>query len=438
MEPFQIAARGAEGFGMGMTITEKILAAHAGVEKITPGDLINSKIDVVMGHDLSVPLAIEELERIGADKVFDREKIVLVPDHFTPSKDVKSAENCKRMKEFARRHRISHYYEVGEMGIAHALLPEKGIVLPGNVVVGGDSHTCTYGGLGAFATGVGSSDLAAAMLTGELWFKVPESMKFVYYGGLQKWVDGKDLILYTIGDIGVDGALYRAMEFTGEVIDQLPMSGRLTMANMAIEAGAKNGIFQPDRITEEYLTGRAVRPYTIFRSDPDAIYADVREYDVSQIEPQVAFPHLPSNTKPISQVGDITIDQVVIGSCTNGRIEDLRVAAEVLRGNKVAPYVRLIIIPATQEVYRQAMREGLMEIFLDAKGVISTPTCGPCVGGHMGVLAKGERAISTTNRNFIGRMGHPESEVYLSNPAVAAASALKGRIANPEEVVKNR
>ena len=422
---------------MGMTITEKILAAHAGVEKVTPGDLINSKIDVVMGHDLSAPPAIEELERIGADRVFDREKIVLVPDHFTPNKDVRSAENCKRMKEFAKRHQISHYYEVGEMGIAHALLPEKGVVLPGDVVVGGDSHTCTYGGLGAFATGVGSSDLAAAILTGELWFKVPESMKFVFHGKLRKWVDGKDLILYTIGDIGVDGALYRAMEFTGETIDQLPMFGRLTMANMAIEAGAKNGIFQADRVTEEYLKGRAARPYKIFRSDSDAIYVDVREYDVSQIEPQIAFPHLPSNTKPISQVGDISIDQVVIGSCTNGRIEDLRVAAHVLRGNKVAPYVRLIVIPATQEVYRQAMREGLFDIFLDAKAVISTPTCGPCVGGHMGVLAKGERAVTTTNRNFIGRMGHPESEVYLSNPAVAAASAVKGRIAGPEEVIKN-
>ncbi len=421
---------------MGMTITEKILAAHAGVEKVTPGDLINSKIDVVMGHDLSAPPAIQELERIGADGVFDREKIVLVPDHFTPNKDVRSAENCKRMKEFAKRHQISHYYEVGEMGIAHALLPEKGVVLPGDVVVGGDSHTCTYGGLGAFATGVGSSDLAAAILTGELWFKVPESMKFVYHGKLQKWIDGKDLILYTIGDIGVDGALYRAMEFTGEVIDQLSMSGRLTMANMAIEAGAKNGIFQPDRVTEEYLQGKANRPHKVFRSDKDAIYVDVREYDVSRIEPQVAFPHLPSNTKPISQVGDIPIDQVVIGSCTNGRIEDLRVAAQVLRGNKVAPYVRLIVIPATQEVYRQAMREGLFEIFLDAKAVISTPTCGPCVGGHMGVLAKGERAVSTTNRNFIGRMGHPESEVYLSNPAVAAASAVRGRIAGPEEVIK--
>ena len=421
---------------MGMTITEKILAAHAGVEKVTPGDLINSKIDVVMGHDLSAPPAIEELERIGADRVFDREKIVLVPDHFTPNKDVRSAENCKRMKEFARRHRISHYYEVGEMGIAHALLPEKGIVLPGDVVVGGDSHTCTYGGLGAFATGVGSSDLAAAILTGELWFKVPESMKFVYHGKLQKWVDGKDLILYTIGDIGVDGALYRAMEFAGDAIDQLPMSGRLTMANMAIEAGAKNGIFEPDRVTEEYLRGKTNRPQRVFRSDRDATYRDVREYDVARIEPQVAFPHLPSNTKPISQVGDIPIDQVVLGSCTNGRIEDLRVAAQVLRGNKVAPYVRLIVIPATQEVYGQAMREGLFQIFLDAKAVISTPTCGPCVGGHMGVLAKGERAVSTTNRNFVGRMGHPESEVYLSNPAVAAASAVKGRIASPEEVVK--
>ncbi len=421
---------------MGMTITEKILAVHAGVEKVHPGDLINSKIDIVMGHDLSMPPAIEEMVRIGADRVFDREKIVLIPDHFTPAKDLRSAENCKRMKEFARRHQISHYYEVGEMGIVHALLPEKGIVLPGDVVVGGDSHTTTYGGLGAFATGVGSSDLAAAILTGELWFKVPESMKFVYHGRLQKWVDGKDLILYTIGDIGVDGALYRAMEFTGETIDQLPMSGRLTMANMAIEAGAKNGIFQADRVAEEYLQGRANRPYRIFQSDRDAIYVDVRDYDVSRIEPQVAFPHLPSNTKPISQVGDVPIDQVVLGSCTNGRIEDLRVAAQVLRGNKVAPYVRLIVIPATQEVYRQAMREGLFEIFLDAKAVISTPTCGPCCGGHMGVLAKGEKAVSTTNRNFIGRMGHPESEVYLSNPAVAAASAVKGRIANPEEVAK--
>lgn len=425
-----------ERFTMGMTITEKILAVHAGVTTVNPEELINAKIDIIMGHDLSIPLAIEELERIKAEKLCDPMKIVFVPDHFTPNKDIKAAENCKRMKEFAKKHNIAHYYEVGEMGIAHALLPEKGIILPGDLVVGGDSHTCTYGALGAFATGVGSSDLAAAMLTGELWFKVPESMKFVYYGKLHKWVGGKDLILYTIGDIGVDGALYRAMEFTGEVIEQLPMSGRLTMANMAVEAGAKSGIFQPDRVTEDYLQNKTSRPYRTFQSDSDAIYTEVRDYDVSQIEPQVAFPYLPSNIKPISEIGDIPIDQVVIGSCTNGRIEDLRNAAHVLQSNKVAPYVRLIIIPATQGVYRQAMREGLLEIFLDANAAISTPTCGPCVGGHMGVLAKGERAVSTTNRNFVGRMGDPESEVYLSNPAVAAASAVKGRIAHPEEVAK--
>jgi len=422
---------------MGMTITEKILAAHAGLKKVEPGDLIQAKIDIALGNDISFPLAIEELEKIGAKRIFDPHKIVIVPDHFAPNKDINSAENCKRMREYAKRYQIVHYYEVGEMGIEHALLPEHGIVLPGDVVIGGDSHTCTYGGLGAFSTGVGSTDLAAAMLSGELWFKVPESMKFVYRGKLQKWVDGKDLILYTIGSIGVDGALYRAMEFTGDVIEQLSISGRFTMANMAIEAGAKNGIFQPDQITEEYVRGRASRPYRIFRSDPDAYYVEVKEYDVSQIEPQVAFPHLPSNTKPISQVGHIPIDQAVIGSCTNGRLEDLRMAARVLRGNRVSPYIRLIIIPATQEIYRQAIKEGLIEIFLDAKAAISTPTCGPCLGGYMGVLAKGERAIATTNRNFVGRMGHPESEVYLSNPAVAAASAVKGRIASPEEVAKN-
>ena len=421
---------------MGMTITEKILAAHAGVERVTPGELINVTIDIVMGHDLSGPEAIHQIERIGATTVFDRGKIVLVPDHFTPSKDIKAAENCKRLKEFARRHAISHYYEVGEMGIAHALLPEQGIVLPGDVVIGGDSHTCTYGAVGAFATGVGSTDLAAAILMGEVWLKVPESVKLVYHGRLPRWIEGKDLILHTIGDMGVDGALYRAMEFTGEATDHLGMSGRLTMANMAVEAGAKNGIFQPDDVTEEYLRDRAERPYRVLRSDPDAAYVEIREYQVDQMEPQVALPHSPGNVKPVSQVGDIDIDQVVIGSCTNGRIEDLRSAAEVLRGNKVAPYVRLLIIPATQEVYRQAIREGLVEVFLDAKAVISTPTCGPCVGGHMGVLARGERAVSTTNRNFIGRMGHSESEVYLANPAVAAASAVKGRIAHPEEMVK--
>ena len=422
---------------MGMTITEKILAVHTGLEKVEPGDLIQAKIDIALGNDITIPLAIEEIEKIGAKKVFDRDKIVLVPDHFAPNKDIQSAENCKRMKEFAQQHQIVHYFEVGEMGIEHALLPDHGIVLPGDVVIGGDSHTCTYGGVGAFSTGVGSTDLAAAMLTGELWFKVPGSVKFIYRGKLLKWVDGKDLILYTIGDIGVDGALYRAIEFTGDVVEKLSMSGRFTMANMAIEAGAKNGIFQPDGVTMAYIEGRAKRPYRIFRSDPDAHYIEMREYDVSRIEPQVALPHLPSNTKPISQVGNIPIDQVVIGSCTNGRLEDLRVAAQVLQGNKVAPYVRLIIIPATQEIYRQAIREGLVEIFLDAKAAISTPTCGPCLGGYMGVLAKGERAIATTNRNFVGRMGHPESEVYLSNPAVAAASAVRGRIASPEEVVRS-
>ncbi|MEW6375738.1 MAG: 3-isopropylmalate dehydratase large subunit [Thermodesulfobacteriota bacterium] len=421
---------------MGMTIAEKILAAHSGMEKVEPDELINARIDVVLGNDMTLPLAIKELEKNELDKVFDRVKVVILSDHFTPNRDIKAAENCKLMREFAKRHKIFHYYEVGEMGIEHALLPDKGIVLPGDLVVGGDSHTCTYGGIGAFATGIGSTDLAAALLTGELWFKVPESMKFIYRGKLPKWVDSKDLILYTIGDIGVDGALYRAMEFRGEVVDQLSMSARFTMANMAIEAGAKTGIFQPDQVTEEYLRGRVSRLYKIFQSDPDAHYVEVKEYDVSKIEPQVAFPHLPSNTKPISQVGDIPVDQVVIGSCTNGRIEDLRVAAQVLKGNKVSPYVRLIIIPATQEIYRQAMKEGLLEVFLDANAAISTPTCGPCCGGHMGVLAKGERAIATTNRNFVGRMGHPESEVYLSNPAVAAASAVKGRIASPEEIVK--
>jgi 3-isopropylmalate/(R)-2-methylmalate dehydratase large subunit len=421
-----------------MTVTEKILAAHAGRDRVSPGELVNARIDVIMGHDLSTPLAIHEMEAIGADRVFDPDRIVLVPDHFTPNKDIRAAENCKRMRTFARQQGISHYYEVGEMGIAHALLPEKGLVLPGDVVVGGDSHTCTYGAVGAFATGIGSTDLAAAMLTGELWFKVPASRKFIYHGKLQPWVEAKDLILYTIGDIGVDGALYEAMEFTGEVVRRLPMSGRFTMANMAVEAGAKNCIFEVDDTTLEYLAHRAQRPYRVFQSDEDAAYVEIKDYDVSTIGPQVAFPHLPSNVRPVSEAGDISIDQVIIGSCTNGRIEDLRVAARVLRGNKVSPGVRLIIIPATQEVYRQALREGLLEIFLDAKGVISTPTCGPCVGGHMGVLARGERAISTTNRNFVGRMGHPESEVYLSNPAVAAASAVKGRIAHPDEVAGSR
>jgi 3-isopropylmalate/(R)-2-methylmalate dehydratase large subunit len=419
-----------------MTVTEKILAAHAGKDRVSPGELINAGIDVIMGHDLSAPLAIHEMEAIGATRVFDPDRIVLVPDHFTPNKDIRAAENCKRMREFARQQGISHYYEVGEMGIAHALLPEKGLVLPGDLVVGGDSHTCTYGAVGAFATGIGSTDLAAAMLTGQLWFRVPGSKKYIYNGLLQKWVDAKDLILYTLGDISVDGALYNAMEFTGEVIGHMSMSGRFTMANMAVEAGAKNGIFEVDDTTLKYLEHRAQRPYAVFRSDEDAVYEEVKYYDVSNIEPQVAFPHLPSNVRPVSQAENISIDQVIIGSCTNGRIEDLRIAARVLRGNKVSPNVRLIIIPATQEIYRQALHESLLEIFLAANAAVSTPTCGPCVGGHMGVLARGERALSTTNRNFVGRMGHPESEVYLSNPAVAAASAVKGRIAHPDEVIK--
>jgi 3-isopropylmalate/(R)-2-methylmalate dehydratase large subunit len=419
---------------MGMTITEKIIAAHSGKESVVPGELVDVSVDVIMGHDLSTPLAIHEMEKIGAKKVFDAEKIVLVPDHFTPNKDVKAAEACMRMRDFARAQGISHYFEVGEMGIAHALLPEKGLVVAGDVVVGGDSHSCSYGAVGAFATGIGSTDLAAAMLTGTLWLKVPESMKVIMTGRLQEWVGAKDLILHIIGDIGVDGALYMAMEFTGDVVESLPMSGRLTMANMTVEAGAKNGIFPVDRVTEEYLRGRARRPSKVYRSDDDAHYAQVLEYDVSKLEPVVAFPHSPGNVKPVSEAAGIFVDQVVIGSCTNGRIEDLRIAAQVLKGHKSAPGVRLLIIPATQEIYRQAMKEGLFDVFLDARGAISTPTCGPCVGGHMGVLAKGERAVSTTNRNFIGRMGHPESEVYLAGPAVAAASAITGRITHPGEL----
>jgi 3-isopropylmalate/(R)-2-methylmalate dehydratase large subunit len=423
---------------MSMTITEKILAAHSSAEAVSAGELIDVRIDVIMGHDLSTPLAIQEMEKIGAKKVFDPEKIILVPDHFTPNKDVRAAENCRRMREFAKRQGISHYYEIGEMGIAHALLPEQGLVVPGDVIVGGDSHSCTYGAVGSFATGVGSTDLAAAMLTGTLWLKVPESMKLILRGEPRKWVSAKDLILHIIGDIGVDGALYMAMEFAGDAVERLPMAGRLTMANMVVEAGAKNGIFAVDEITEAYLRRRARRNYTVFQSDCDARYVDVREYDVGSLEPMVAFPHSPSNVKPVSEANDISIDQVVIGSCTNGRIEDLRMAAEVLQGHKVAPGVRLIVIPATQDIYGQAIKEGMVEVFLAAHGVISTPTCGPCVGGHMGVLAKGESAASTTNRNFIGRMGHPESMVYLVNPAVAAASAVKGRITHPDEVIRKR
>ncbi|MCL6612156.1 MAG: 3-isopropylmalate dehydratase large subunit [Peptococcaceae bacterium] len=419
---------------MGMTITEKILAAHAGREKVEPGELINVRIDLALGNDITAPVAIREFEKIGVDRVFDRDRVVLVPDHFVPNKDIKSAQQAKIMREFARKHGITHYFEVGRMGVEHCLLPEQGLVGPGDLVIGADSHTCTYGGLGAFSTGVGSTDLAAAMALGETWLKVPESVKFIYHGEMPEWVTGKDLILYTIGKIGVDGALYMAMEFTGPAVERMPVDGRLTMANMAVEAGAKNGIVPPDEITRRYVEGRAKRPFTFFASDPDAGYAREYDFDVSKMEPAVAFPHLPENVKPVSEASGITIDQAVIGSCTNGRMDDLREAARVLRGRKVNSNVRLLVIPGTQEIYRQAMREGLFEIFLDAGAAISTPTCGPCLGGYMGILAEGERCIATTNRNFVGRMGHPGSEVYLSSPAVAAASAVLGRIAAPWEV----
>lgn len=420
---------------MGMTITEKILAAHAGLDEVKPGQLINAKLDIVLGNDITSPVAINEFEKVGSETVFDKCKICLVPDHFTPNKDIKSAEQVKQVREFANKHEIENFFELGQMGVEHCILPEQGLVGPGDAIIGADSHTCTYGALGAFATGVGSTDMAAGMITGEAWFKVPESIKFVYKGELQPHVSGKDLILYTIGDVGVDGARYMAMEFTGPVIDNLPMDDRFTMCNMAIEAGGKNGIIAVDEKTMEYVDGRFKREPVIYKSDADAEYAKVIEYDCSKIEPQVAFPHLPENTRPISEVGDIRIDQVVIGSCTNGRISDLRIAAEFLKGRKVASHIRCIVIPGTPEIYRQAMHEGLFDIFLDAGAIVSTPTCGPCLGGHMGILAKGERAVSTTNRNFIGRMGHPESEVYLASPAVAACSAIKGKIAGPKEVL---
>jgi len=419
---------------MPMTITEKILAAHAGAEAVEPGQLVNVKVDLALGNDITAPVAIREFERIGVDTVWDRDRVVLVPDHFVPNKDIKSAEQALQLREFARKHNLTNYFEVGRMGIEHCLLPEQGLVGPGDLVIGADSHTCTYGGLGAFSTGVGSTDLAAAMALGETWLKVPESIKFVYHGELPRWVGGKDLILYTIGQIGVDGALYMAMEFTGPAVENLGMDGRLTMANMAVEAGAKNGIVPPDEITRRYVEGRAKRPYTFHSSDPDARYVEVYEFDVSKLEPQIAFPHLPENTRPVSEAADVSIDQVVIGSCTNGRMDDLREAAAVLKGRRVNDNIRLIVIPGTQDIYLQAMKEGLVEQFINAGAAVSTPTCGPCLGGYMGILAKGERSLATTNRNFVGRMGHPESEVYLCNPAVAAASAVLGRIAAPREV----
>ncbi|MBN1663612.1 MAG: 3-isopropylmalate dehydratase large subunit [Deltaproteobacteria bacterium] len=421
---------------MGMTITEKILCAHTDLKEVHPGMLINARVDIALGNDITAPIAIKEFKKAGGQRVFDKDKVVLIPDHFAPNKDISAAEQCKMMKEFAVEQKITHYYEVGECGIEHALLPEQGIVVPGDVVIGADSHTCTYGALGAFATGSGSTDLAAAMLSGEAWFKVPESMKIVFSGRLNHWVSGKDLILYLIGLIGVDGALYKALEFTGDTVKDLTMADRLTICNMAIEAGAKNGIFAPDDLTAQYIKSRAKRKYKFYQSDADAVYTKIIDIDVSKIEPQVSFPHLPSNTMGISRVGNVKIDQAVIGSCTNGRIEDLRAAAAVLKNRKVAPFVRLIIIPATPEIYRMAMKEGLFDIFLDAKAVISTPTCGPCLGGYMGILADGERCVSTTNRNFIGRMGHTGSEVYLASPVIAAASAVLGRIAGPDELPK--
>jgi 3-isopropylmalate/(R)-2-methylmalate dehydratase large subunit len=418
---------------MAKTITEKILSTHLGKE-VTAGELIEVKVDIALGNDITAPLAIVEFEKLGINSLFDSDKVVLVLDHFVPNKDVKSAQQCKLVRDFAKKYNVKYFFDVGSMGIEHALLPEQGLVLPGDVIIGADSHTCTYGALGAFSTGVGSTDLAACLATGEIWLKVPETIKFVYYGSLKPWVYGKDLILHTIGDIGVDGANYMAMEFTGEVISKLSMDSRFTMANMAIEAGGKSGIIPPDDITLEYVKPRAKREFKIYRSDSNAIYREIREYDCSKLEPQVAFPHLPSNIRAISEVGKIEIDQAVIGSCTNGRMEDLRIAGKILKGKKIHKNLRLIIIPATQQIYLQALKEGLIEVFIEAGGVVSTPTCGPCLGGYMGILAEGERCIATTNRNFIGRMGHKESEVYLANPAVVSASAILGRIASPEEI----
>lgn len=420
---------------MAMTITEKILAQHAGLDSVAPGQLITAKLDLVLANDVTAPVAIQEFGKFGTKNVFDRHKVALVPDHFAPNKDILSAEQCKIMRDFAKKHQIEHYFEVGRMGIEHCLLPEQGLTLPGDLIIGADSHTCTYGAVGAFATGVGSTDLAAGLATGEAWFRVPESMKFVFRGTqFQKWVGGKDLILYLIGKLGVDGARYRAMEFTGEGIAALSMDNRFTICNMAIEAGAKNGIIAPDDKTFAYLEGRARHSYPLVYSDSDAHYLEVQEFDVAEIPLQVSFPHSPENAKSVQEASGIKIDQVVIGSCTNGRLEDLRIAADILRGKKVHPEIRLLVFPGTQTILRDAMREGIIDTLIEAGAAVSTPTCGPCLGGHMGILAKGERAVSTTNRNFVGRMGSVESEVYLAGPAVAAASAIKGQIAHPEEV----
>ena len=419
---------------MGKTIAEKILAAHTEQEEVRAGQFVEAAVDIVLSNDITAPIAIREFENLGAKEVFDPNRVVMVADHFAPNKDIRSAENCREMRQFARRHELANHFDVGRMGIEHALLPEQGLVVPGDVVVGADSHTCTYGALGAFATGMGSTDIAVAMATGRIWMRVPETIRITYHGDLQPWVGGKDLILYTIGQIGVSGARYKAIEFAGPTVDALPMTGRFTMANMAIEAGGKTGLFSVDGATRAYLDGRATRAFSPFEADPDAEYVQAIGVDASVIEPQVAFPHLPENARSVNEAGEVAIDQVVIGSCTNGWLDDLRVAAQILRGRQVHPDVRCIIIPATQQIYLDAMREGLVEVFVEAGAIFSTPTCGPCLGGHMGVLAAGERAVSTTNRNFRGRMGHPQSEVYLAGPAVAAASAVAGRIAGPKEV----
>lgn len=417
-----------------MTITEKILAAHAGLPEVEPGQLIECDLDLVLANDVTAPIAIREFAKIGVERVWDATKVALVPDHYTPNKDIKSAEQAKVMRDFARAQAITHYYEIGCMGVEHALLPEQGVVGAGDVIIGADSHTCTYGALGAFATGVGSTDAAVGMATGQAWFKVPASLKFNVTGVLGPHVSAKDIILHIIGMIGVDGALYQSMEFCGEAIEALDMDGRMTICNMAIEAGGKSGIIAVDDVTRTYMQGRTERPWTEYSSDEGAFYERVYEIDAATIPPTVSFPHLPSNTRPVAEARDVKVDQVVIGSCTNGRLEDMRVAAKVIEGFRVHPDVRLIVIPATQQVYRDMMHEGLTDIFLDAGAAVSTPTCGPCLGGHMGILAAGERALATTNRNFVGRMGDPTSEVYLASPAVAAATAVLGRIGLPEDL----
>lgn len=419
---------------MAMTMTQKILAKHAGLEEVKAGQLIEANIDLALANDITGPVAIREMEKAGFEKVFDKDKIALVMDHFAPNKDIKSAEQCLECREFAKRHNITHFYDVGEMGIEHALLPEKGLTAAGELIIGADSHTCTYGALGAFSTGVGSTDLAAGMATGKAWFKVPSAIKFVLTGKKAPYISGKDIILYIIGKIGVDGALYRSMEFVGDGVAELSMDDRFSICNMAIEAGAKNGIFPVDSKTMMYMKGRVNREITVYEADEDAEYDEVYEINLSELKSTVACPHLPENTKFVDELDKIEINQAVIGSCTNGRIEDMRIAAEILKGKHVAKGVRTIIIPATQEVYMQCILEGLMQIFIEAGAIVSTPTCGPCLGGHMGILAHGERSISTTNRNFIGRMGHITSEVYLSSPAVAAASAVMGYICSPADV----